>query len=143
MFPNIFLNKKPHSPTPAKNSQNIRLPHQTQKNICLLVALPHWRDYSRQFRLIRARRVPRRHLRPRIVGINKLPQKSGLIPPAPKIDYPNFTNIETSPKILTTDMHNLWIIPSMSVFSKLSDQNPNLQLLFAEITSTVTTKFQS
>ena len=35
-----------------------------------------------------------------IVGINNFHKKSGLIPPAPKIDSANFTNIETCPKRL-------------------------------------------
>ena len=85
LVPEYLPQQNPQSPTPGWNSQNIRLPCQTQKKICLLVALPQWRDYSRQFRLIRSRRGLRRHLCPRIVGINKLPQKPGLIPPAPKI----------------------------------------------------------
>ena len=33
LFPNTFLNKKPHSPTPWGDSQNIRLPRQTHKKI--------------------------------------------------------------------------------------------------------------
>ena len=49
LFPNILFNKT-WNPTTGGNSQNIHLPRQTQKMICLLVALPQWWDHSRQFR---------------------------------------------------------------------------------------------
>ena len=113
----------------------------TKKNICLLVALSQWPDYSRLFRLIRARRGPDTSPVPPIVGIKKLPQKPACLPSAPKIDsitLPIPTTSQTlkpAPKVLATDMQKyMRILQTNHWCSKFQilDWNPNLSLLSAE-----------
>ena len=48
---------------------------------------------------------------------------------------PQLSQHRTIPPSLTIDMQHLQTTPPMCEFSKISDQNPNLQLLFAGITS--------
>ena len=106
-----------------------------KKDICLLVALPQWRDYSRQFWLIQARRGPKTSFVPPIVGINKLPQKPAYLPSAPKIDsitLPIFTTSQTwkpAPKVLATDMQKYMRILQTNHWClkfQILDWNPNL-----------------
>ena len=106
--------QKPHCPTPGGNSQNICLPRQTHKKICLLVALPHGEIIRDNFQSTGQRKV--RSIQPclQIVGIDKLKQKPGLIPPAPKISILPISQISKPVlNVLTTDMRNPWTTPSM------------------------------
>ena len=122
--------------------QNIRLPCQTQKkNICFLVALPQWRDYSRQFRLISGQKGPEASSVPPNSRYQQPSQNPAWFQQHPKYRFHNTSNIHNftsmiRPTALTIDMQNPRTTPSMHEFSKISDQNPNLQLLFARIALT-------
>ena len=136
LFPNIIPNKNLIAPL-QWGIHKISVCFVRHKKICLLVALPQWRDYSRQFQSTTQRKVCSIQLRLRIVGIDKLEQKPGLIPPAPKISIlPTSQISKRVPNILNTNMRNSWTTPSMTEFSKLSDQNSNLQLLPAKTSLT-------
>ena len=104
---------KPHSRRELKNT---RLPCQTHTHthtqICHLVALPQWRDYSRQSQT--EKNSETLSMSP-IVSINNFHKKAGLIPPAPKISIlPTSQISKPVPNVLTTDIQNSSTITSMS-----------------------------
>ena len=126
LFPNIFPNNNLKAPLQGGTHKISVCLARRKKNLSISCSDPMARLFEKS---------PRHYPSP-IVGINKHPQKTGLIPPAPKIDYPNFTNIETCPKRL-----NYWYVKSFDNpiderNSKLSDRNSNLQLLPAKTSLT-------
>ena len=118
------------------NSQNIRLPRQThKKNLSLSYSAPMARLFKTIFSWYGLEKSETLFMSP-IVSINKHPQKTGLILLAPKIDHPNFTNIETCPKSLNYRHARFWTNYRCAKFSKLSNQDSNLQLLPAKTSLT-------
>ena len=77
-----------------------------------------------------------------IVGVDKHPQKTSLISPAPKISILTTSQISKPvPKVLTTDMWHFRKIPPLSKISKISNRNSNLQLSPAKALLTSYYKF--
>ena len=72
---------------------------------------------------------------------SKKKKKPACLPSAPKIDYPNFTNIETCPKSLSHRYTKFSGNPIDEQNSKLSDRNSNFQLLFARTTDKLQQNF--
>ena len=94
--------QKPQSPTPGGTHKIfVCLVRHTKKNICLLVALPLWRDLFETISVDRTTKSPK-HLT--VLPNSQYRQTSTKNWPgstsAQNIDSPNFTNIETCPKRL-------------------------------------------
>ena len=122
LFPYIFPDKNLKAPLQGGDSQNIRLPRQTQKkHLSLSCSAPMTRfirDNSSRYRLRKILdniHVPNN-------WYQQLPQKTGLIPPAPKISVLLTSQISKPvPNVLTTDIRNPWTTPSMLPKFHLSD----------------------
>ena len=114
LFPYVFPNKNLKAPLQGELTKYPSASSDTKKYLSFSCSAPMTRFIRDNFQSTRQRKV--RSIQPclRIVGIDKHPQKTGLIPPAPKIDSPNFTNIETCPKRLNYRYVQSLDKPSMS-----------------------------
>ena len=127
LFPNIFPNKNLIAPLQGGiHKISVCLVRHTKKYLSPSCSAP----LARLFEIIlvdRTTKSLRCHPRPQIVDINNFHKNPAWFHHRPKSIIASSQISKPVPKVLTTDMHNLWRIPSMSEFSKLSDQNPNLQ----------------
>ena len=144
MLPNIFPNKTPQPHSRGGDSQNNRLPCQTEKKTSVSSLLCPLARYNRDnFPVVTDNEKSEAFNRSsELVGIDKHPQKTGLISPAPKISIlPTSQTSKPVPNVLTIDMRHFWSIPSMSEIFKISNRNSNLQLSPAKTSLTSYYKF--
>ena len=134
MFFRTFSSTKPHSPTPGGNSQNNRLPSQTQKKHPSLRCSASMARYLRQF----SSRYGQRNVRSippclRLFGLDHLNKNPAWFLRRPKY---RFSNIETCSKGPNYRFAKFFpAILLMREISKVPNQNSYLRILLARTTN--------
>ena len=145
LFPNIFPSKtsKPHSRREFTKYPSALSDEKKKKRSVSSLLCPYGEIFETIFPVDTDNEKSEVFNRAsELVGIDKHPQKTGLISPAPRISILPTSQISKPVlNVLTTDMRHFWTIPPLSEISKISNRNSNLQLSPIKTSLTSTWKF--